>query len=155
VILKLLHPGNVAKGSLHEAAETYRKRVRTCRTEEVYLKPEKNQDRSTTAAGLTREAERILKAVGPRDRLIVLDPKGKEHSSPELAKRLQDWMSQGHRAVCFALGSPCGLADTVKSAAQERWSFGRLTLPHDLARVVLWEQLYRAETILRGEPYHK
>ena len=156
MILKLLHPGNTSKGPLHQAAEAYRLRIRPCRTEEVYLKAEKILDKAATQeAALKREGERILQAVGSRDRLIVLDATGTDHTSRELAKRVQTWMSSGSRAICFALGSPWGLDKNLKSAAQESWSLGRLTLPHDLARVIMWEQLYRAETILRGEPYHK
>jgi 23S rRNA (pseudouridine1915-N3)-methyltransferase len=128
-----------------------------CRTEEVYLKAEKILEKTAGAqqGALKREGERILQAVGSRDRLIVLDPSGREHTSPELAKRMQSWMSGGSRAICFALGSPWGLDESLKGQAHESWSLGRLTLPHDLARVIVWEQLYRAETILRGEPYHK
>ena len=76
-------------------------------------------------------------------------------SSTAIAKALQRWMNSGHVAVCFALGSAYGLHPSVKEKAQACWSFGKITLPHDLARIVLWEQLYRAGTILKGEPYHK
>lgn len=113
------------------------------------------EDPGAVAEGLAVEGERVLAAVGPRDHLVALSLEGEPWSSTRLARELGRWRSGGHRAVCFALGSAHGLASAVTSRASQRWSFGALTLPHDLARVVLWEQLYRADTILRGEPYHK
>ena len=155
--LRLLHPGSASKGPLEEACKIYRKRIRHLRTEERFLKAEKLSDISPHAieCALDREGERLLSAVGPRDRLIVLDPRGASWTSEETANHLQQWMSGGFQSVCFALGSAYGLSSQVKKKAHARWSFGNLTLPHDLARVVLWEQLYRAQTILHGEPYHK
>ena len=157
MILRLLHPGSVSKGPLEEASKLYQKRIRNLRVEERYLKAEKLGDTSARAIAqaLDREGEKILAAVGPRDRLVVLDPTGKTWTSPETANHLQSWMSGGYQAICFVLGSAHGLSPQVKKRAHETWSFGRLTLPHDLARVVLWEQLYRAQSILKGEPYHK
>jgi len=96
-----------------------------------------------------------MAAVGGRDRLVVLDPSGDPWTSPEASRHLQKWMSGGYQAICFALGSAYGLDPTVKQRAHETWSLGKLTLPHDLARVVLWEQIYRAQSIIKGEPYHK
>jgi 23S rRNA (pseudouridine1915-N3)-methyltransferase len=86
---------------------------------------------------------------------VALDRTGKALSSEGLSERLAAWMQAGHGAIVLALGSARGLAPEVLARAEERLSFGPMTLPHDLARVVLWEQLYRASTILRGEPYHK
>ena len=157
MILKLLHPGSASKGPLEEASKLYQKRIRNLRIEERFLKAEKLTDTHARAIelALQREGERILSAVGPRDRLVVLDPEGAPWTSPETAKHLQRWMSGGFQSICFVLGSAYGLAPEVKRRSHESWSFGRLTLPHDLARVVLWEQLYRAQSILKGEPYHK
>ena len=93
--------------------------------------------------------------LGHGTQLIVLDKGGEQVSSEALAKRLQSWLSSGHRATVFALGSAHGLSPELIRSASWAWSFGKLTLPHDLARVVFWEQLYRAQSILRGAPYHK
>jgi len=157
VILRLLHPGSASKGPLDEAAKLYQKRIRGLRVDERFLKSEKISDKSQSAIklALKREGDRILSAVGGRDRLVVLDPEGSPWTSPETATRLQKWMSGGYQAICFALGSAHGLDPYVKEKAHEIWSLGKLTLPHDLARVVLWEQIYRAQTIIQGEPYHK
>jgi 23S rRNA (pseudouridine1915-N3)-methyltransferase len=72
----------------------------------------------------------------------------------ELARRLEAWMRDA-RPVALAIGGSRGLDPALVAAASDRWSLGPLTLPHELARVVVAEQLYRATTILRGEPYHK
>lgn len=153
MILRLVHPGSPPRGPLEAAAVEYRDRVaRVTRVEEAFVKPSR---RPETAAALSEEAERILAAVRERDRLVALDRTGTAQSSEAVARRLDAWSQMGLGAVVFALGSASGLAPSVLARAEERWSFGPLTLPHDLARVVLWEQLYRGYTILRGEPYHK
>lgn len=153
MILRLVHPGTAPRGPLEEAARDYRARLeRTFRVEETWLRASRLDDRRQA---LDEEAERILGAVRDRDRLVALDRTGQALSSEALAERLAAWMGARHGAIVFALGSASGLSPEVLRGAHERWSFGPLTLPHDLARVVLWEQLYRAHTIVRGEPYHK
>jgi len=153
VILRLVHPGSAAKGPLDEAARDYQARLsRHLRIDEVWLKPSR---RAEADLALAEEAERIAATVKERDHLVLLDRTGTATSSERLAGRLQAWMGEGHHAVVFALGSAHGLHDALRKPGVERLSFGPLTLPHDLARVVLWEQLYRALTIVRGEPYHK
>ena len=168
--LRLLHAGSRPSGPLDAAAEDYRRRLsRYVRADEVFVKPVKQRGAAPAlvARALETEGQRLLAALKPRDRLVALvvdaAPPGRGHgkrpasgwSSEDLAQRLKAWKSSGATAVCFALGSAYGLAPAVIARADERWSFGPLTLPHDLARVVLWEQLYRADAILRGAPYHK
>jgi 23S rRNA (pseudouridine1915-N3)-methyltransferase len=85
---------------------------------------------------------------------VALTRQGEPWSSRELAHQLEQWR-QGRRPVAFLLGGSHGLDSDQFEAADQRWSLGPLTLPHELARVVVCEQLYRAFTILRGEPYHK
>lgn len=100
------------------------------------------------------EAERIQKTLAPGDVLIALDERGKQLTSPELAQKLSSWSLEG-RSVVLVIGGPNGLDPQLLASAKERWSLSKMTLPHRLARLVLCEQLYRAATILRGEPYHK
>ena len=108
-------------------------------------------------AAVADEGERILRAValGPRDRLIALSPTGEARSSEEWARLLDDRAAAGVARVVFAIGGAGGLAPAVLSAADQRLSLGPQTLSHELAQLVLAEQIYRALTILRGEPYHK
>lgn len=153
MIIRLVHPGTAPRGPLEAAAVEYKDRVaRVTRVEEVWLKPAKKPDPS---AALAEEAERILATLKERDRLVALDRTGKALPSEALAKRIDVWSQLGLGAVVFALGSAHGLAPSVLARADEALSFGPLTLPHDLARVVFWEQIYRGYSILRGEPYHK
>ena len=156
MILRLVHAGPAARGPLGEAAEDYRKRLsRHLKTDEIFVKPARGTDQAHgVERALEEEADRLLRRIDPTDRLIALVI-GEGGSSTALAKRLETWMNRGERRVVFALGSAHGLHKKILERANERWSFGPATLPHDLARTVLWEQLYRAGTILRSEPYHK
>ena len=154
MILRLIHPGSAGSGNLSAAGDDYQRRIRGLRTEECFIKARKRPERGVENA-LEEEGRRILAKVGTRDLLIALDVRGKAMSSEAMAKELNGWMQGGYAAVCFALGSAYGLHPSVRDKAHACWSFGKITLPHDLARVVLWEQLYRAGTILRAEPYHK
>lgn len=86
--------------------------------------------------------------------LVLLDSHGKEFSSEQLAKFLGDYQERNPLPITFAIGGADGFTPEGKSAAQQLISLGKLTLPHELARVVLLEQIYRAFTILKGHPYH-
>jgi 23S rRNA (pseudouridine1915-N3)-methyltransferase len=98
----------------------------------------------------------LVAAIPPRSKLIVLDERGELLSSPELARLVADEQQRGGGdALVFAIGGAEGLSDPVRKQAWKTIAFGRVTLPHRLARVVLLEQIYRAHTILAGEPYHK
>jgi 23S rRNA (pseudouridine1915-N3)-methyltransferase len=88
-------------------------------------------------------------------RQIALVAAGRECSSANLAQKLQQFMQTGTRKIDFILGGAAGLSEEILKCVQEKWSLSKMTLPHELARVVLLEQLYRAGTILRGEKYHK
>lgn len=102
-----------------------------------------------------REGERILGLVKGDAHVIALEVGGELWSSEELAGCLDRLGTYGTSHVVFVIGGSHGLADAVISRAQQRLSFGRMTLPHQLMRLVLVEQIYRAVKINRGEPYHK
>jgi 23S rRNA (pseudouridine1915-N3)-methyltransferase len=103
---------------------------------------------------MDEEARRLHAAI-PRNALVVLlDGRGRPHSSEQLAQRLEHWRMQG-RDLAFLVGGPEGFAAAIRAAADESWSLGPLTLPHPLVRIVVAEQLYRATTILTNHPYHR
>ena len=108
----------------------------------------------TPEARRKEETARLAAAIPPRATLVVLDGGGAAWSSEELARRLESWRVAA-APVALAIGGAFGLEPDFIAAAPFRWSLGTLTLPHELARVVVMEQWYRAWTILRGEPYHK
>lgn len=101
-----------------------------------------------------RETARLRARVPAGATLVCLARGGQEWTSVELAGQLARWRMAA-RPLAFAIGGSTGLDDALLADASTRWSLGPLTLPHELARVVVLEQLYRAFTILRGEPYHK
>lgn len=109
---------------------------------------------ATAAEGLRQEAARLRERVPVAGHVVVLDRGGKGWSSEQLAVRLDGWRLAS-RPVALMLGGSHGLEPGLIQEAAEDWSLGPITLPHELARVVVLEQLYRAWTILRGEPYHK
>jgi len=100
------------------------------------------------------EGQRMLAAIPARSRVISLDGRGEVWSSEALAKQLGVWRMEG-RDLCFLIGGPDGLAPTCQQVAQQSWSFGPMTLPHALVRIVLAEQLYRAMSMLENHPYHR
>lgn len=100
------------------------------------------------------DADRLRAAVPDGATVVALARGGNEWSSAELAERIDRWRLDA-RPVAFLIGGSTGLAPGLIAGASARWSLGPLTLPHELARVVVVEQLYRGFTILRGEPYHK
>jgi 23S rRNA (pseudouridine1915-N3)-methyltransferase len=108
----------------------------------------------TAAAALALEGERLGARLATGARVVVLDRSAAPWSSEQVARRIEQWQLEA-RAVAVVLGGSHGLAPEILARAKERWGLGPLTLPHELARVVVLEQLYRGCTILRGEPYHK
>lgn len=124
-------------------------------TELVEVKEESRSKNAPDARVKLKEAERIRQALEPSDTVIVLDEHGKHHTSVKLAKKFDGWMQDGLSRVSFVIGGPSGLDPDLIKHAQERWALSTFTLPHRLARVVLFEQVYRAFTIVRGEPYHR
>jgi 23S rRNA (pseudouridine1915-N3)-methyltransferase len=108
----------------------------------------------TVAAQRAEEAERLTSKIPNGSTVIALARVGAGWSSADLARQLDRWLLAA-RPLAFLIGGSHGLEGGLISAAPAKWSLGPLTLPHELARVVVMEQLYRAFTILRGEPYHK
>ena len=102
-----------------------------------------------------REGSAIVAALPERAHVILLAIEGKERTSEELSARLDELALRGSSDIAFIIGGSDGVSDEVRARADETLSFGRITLPHNLARVVLLEQIYRACKISRGEPYHK
>ena len=107
------------------------------------------------AAGLEKEADEILGRLPKGCWFCVLTPEGKMLSSPGFAQKLQDVKLSGKSSLCFLIGSSFGIAPRVKGLADFRLSMGPMTFPHHLARIMLLEQLYRAESIQAGGKYHK
>jgi 23S rRNA (pseudouridine1915-N3)-methyltransferase len=143
------------KGWAAEASEDYAKRLRRYFPVGIIEVPEEDINRRPRQEVLSKEADRILKRVSRDAYLISLDrEKGEQLPSEQLARRLEDLGISGHSHVAFVIGGALGLSPGVLRTSQELWSFGAITIPHALARIVLLEQIYRAAKIQRGEKYH-
>jgi 23S rRNA (pseudouridine1915-N3)-methyltransferase len=101
-----------------------------------------------------KEAELTERHISPADHVVLLDERGREYRSVEFSGYLQRKMNGSTRHLVFVCGGPFGFAERILKRADERMSLSRMTFPHQLARVIFAEQLYRALSILRGEPYH-
>ncbi len=102
-----------------------------------------------------KEAEALLVACAGYDKVIALDERGKDISSRELALQLSKWQQQGTSSVAFIIGGADGLDESVRKRADLTLAFGRATWPHMLVRAMIAEQIYRAQTINDGHPYHR
>ena len=118
------------------------------------IRPEKRDGGKTIEQLLTAEGARILAALPPRCRIVVMDENGKPWTTIKLADSIRGWMENGGDTA-FIVGSADGLAPGVKNSADEVLALSALTLPHGLARVLLAEQLYRAISIIKRHPYHR
>ena len=154
----------IAVGKLKEAfwvsaCAEYLKRLQAYAKVQVVEVPDVDPAKAGGDAGaVTREGEAILAALAKlpaRTHVVLLDIRGKERSSESFAARLEELGVGGVSDVAFIIGGSCGVSPAVRAKADETLSFGPITLPHNLARVVLVEQIYRAFRIIRGEPYHK
>jgi len=150
----------IAVGKLKErywrdACEEYAKRLSATTTLAVVEIADRNPARLGVERTLQEEAADILKAVPAQAWVIALVINAPQLASEEFSAHLDALKLAGHSHLCFVIGSSHGLAPEVLARADEQLSFGKITLPHNLARVVLLEQLYRAESISKGSPYHK
>ena len=150
--------GTLKEGYLREAVAEYKKRLsQYAKVEEIEIKEERinNEDnRAEIENALTKEAEKILAAI-PKDSLkIALCVEGKQYSSEELAKLIGEGNDRGGK-IAFVIGSSYGLYEKVKKECDVRLSFSKLTFPHQLMKVILFESVYRSFTILAGKRYHK
>jgi 23S rRNA (pseudouridine1915-N3)-methyltransferase len=143
------------KGWTAEGCDDYLTRLRRYFPVEIVEVPEEDMNRRTAEEVRAAEGRRLLKHLPAGTYVVVLDrERGKQLSSEELARKLTSLGLAGRSHVTLVLGGPLGLSPEVLGRADERLSFGPITLPHALARVVLLEQLYRALKIERGEKYH-
>ena len=131
---------------------------RFAKFEIVELPDEKTPDNASEAQNhqiMEKEGDRILAKISERDYVIVLAIEGKQFPSEEFSRIIADTTLRGYSDIVFVIGGSLGLADKVKKRANLKMSFGLLTLPHQLMRLVLAEQIYRAFMIQQGSPYHK
>lgn len=158
VQLSIITVGTLKEGYLKEAVAEYKKRLsQYARVDEICLKEEaiKNEDdASEISRALDAEGARILAAIPKDAYTAALCVEGKEYDSPGLARLISEAADSKGR-IALIIGSSHGLSPAVKSAADARISFSRLTFPHQLMKVILMEAVYRSFTIIAGKRYHK
>lgn len=151
--IKIVWVGRTKSAPLRTLVDEYLERLTN------YARCEITELRESTAREDERikseEGERIINSLNADVTMILLDREGHGWSSEELADQIERWQNESRREVAFVIGGHLGVGAAVRGRAQQAWSLGRLTLTHEMARLILVEQLYRAHTILRGAPYHK
>lgn len=150
--------GNLKEKFFSDAVSEYSKRLsRYCKFSVKELQEEKTTDQSTSAViekTLSKEGERILSKIGKSDYVVAMCIEGKIISSEELSQKVED-ISMHSGTVSFVIGGSWGLSDDVKKRADMKLSVSKMTFPHQLFRVMLCEQIYRAFTISANAKYHK
>lgn len=150
----MLTVGKTDAGWVREGLETYSSRLSRYVPFSVNEIPElKNASSLSKAQVKEKEGELILSRVTAKDTVILLDEKGKEYSSSEFAKEVEKLISGGKNNV-FVIGGAFGFSDAVYARSDGKVSLSRMTFTHQMVRAIFVEQLYRAFTIIKGEPYH-
>src|SRR5438093_13678829 len=151
--VRVIWPGKTRNAHFRALMNDYLKRLtHFVRCEITELRETRGSERVTS---IDKDSKRISDALRVGAITVLLDPDGNEWSSRELAAQIERWENSGIKEVAFVVGGPNGVSPELSSRADRRWSLSRLTLTHEMARVFLLEQLYRAYTIIQGLPYQK
>lgn len=153
MLFRFVWVGKTRSEHLRSLVDDYLARLRRfVRCEVTELRESSARD---VREGIEDEGRRIIGALRSDALVVLLDVEGREWSSFELAGEIEKWQTVGRKEVAFIIGGHNGVSKEVTARAQIRWSLSRLTFTHEMARVVLAEQLYRAYTIIHGLPYQK
>ncbi|SFH61208.1 23S rRNA (pseudouridine1915-N3)-methyltransferase [Pseudobutyrivibrio sp. OR37] len=157
--VRILCVGKIKEKFYRDAISEYSKRLsKYCNLEIVEVNDEKTSENSTeTEINIIKdkEGERILKHIKDRDYAIALAIQGKQQDSVAFSKYIENLGVTGNSSICFIIGGSLGLSDAVMKRCNASISFSKMTFPHQLMRVILLEQIYRAMRIMNNEPYHK
>ncbi len=153
--ITLLTVGKTDKGWIKDGLDIYLSRLKYYIQFSIVEIPELKNVASLTKEEIKiREGELILKQIKPNDDVVVLDERGKEYTSIKWAEALSKKVNLGGKDIVFIIGGAYGFAESVYERANSKISLSKMTFSHQMARVFFVEQLYRAFTIMRGEPYH-
>lgn len=153
--ITLLVVGKTTDTIVENLTNVYIKRLEHYLDFQFQIIPElKNTKAMSEAEQKQREGELILKAAQGASRVVLLDEKGSGYTSVEFSQKISGYMNSGQKSVVFVIGGPYGFSPDVYSAAQEKISLSKMTFSHQMVRAIFVEQLYRAFTIIKGEPYH-
>lgn len=157
--LSVVCVGKCKEAFFRDAVAEYAKRLsKYCDFHILEVADEKTKEHSSEREEelvKQKEAERIERALRPDDYVVALAIEGKKYDSVKFSRQIETWMGTGKSRIVFVIGGSLGLHERILSRADEKISFSDLTFPHQLMRVILAEQIYRAFRIRNGEPYHK
>ncbi|WP_326717452.1 23S rRNA (pseudouridine(1915)-N(3))-methyltransferase RlmH [Vagococcus jeotgali] len=157
--IKIITVGKLKEKYLKQGIEEYSKRLgRYCQLQLIEVPDEKAPEALSEAEMIQvkdKEGERILSKISDQDYVFALAINGKQFSSEDFAKEIDTLTTRGKSQFTFVIGGSLGLSDKVLKRSNQEMSFGKLTYPHQLMKLVLVEQIYRAFRINNGEPYHK
>lgn len=147
--------GKTQGGFIGEGEKEYTTRLRRyIKVEKIELQYVKNAKNKTQEQLKKEEGAMILSKLEPGGKIVLLDEKGEQFSSLQFSKHIQGSMNMGDKHITFIVGGAYGFSDEVYQAAHEKLSLSKMTFSHQMIRMLFLEQLYRAFTILRNEPYH-
>ena len=153
--IKLLAIGKTDSGQLQELIEVYEKRLQHYVNFEIDIIPDLKKTKNLSEdQQKEKEGELILKKLAPTDVLVLFDEKGKQFSSVEFSQYLQKKMNSGIKQLVFLIGGPYGFSNAVYAKASGKISLSKMTFSHQMVRLFITQQVYRAFTILKNEPYH-
>ena len=153
--ITLMVVGKTVDKSLIQMIEDYVKRLKFYTDFEMVIIPDlKNNKNMPFDVQKEKEGEMILRSLNDSDDVILMDEHGKEFSSVEFASYIQKKMTSGLKRLVFIIGGPYGFSPAMYARASGKISLSRMTFSHQMVRLIFTEQLYRAFTILKGEPYH-
>ncbi|MDF2067481.1 23S rRNA (pseudouridine(1915)-N(3))-methyltransferase RlmH [Bacillus sp. Cr_A10] len=157
--IQIISVGKLKEKYLKLGIDEYTKRLSSYAKIDLVEVPDEKAPENLSDADMEivkkKEGERILAKIGADTYVIALAIDGKMKSSEQLASDLESLMTYGKSKIAFVIGGSLGLHEEVLKRADEKLSFGKMTLPHQLMKLVLVEQIYRAFRIIKGEPYHK
>lgn len=157
--IKIICVGKVKEKYFRDAIEEYSKRLsRYCSLEIIEVADEMTPDGASEATNniiLQKEGERIKSKIKDTDYVVTLEILGTKYTSENFARKLASVTLNGNSSIAFVIGGSLGLSEDIKAMSQMKLSFSDMTFPHQLMRVVLLEQIYRAFKINSNEPYHK
>lgn len=154
--IKIIAVGKIREKFIFSGVEEYLKRIQPyCSLKIVEIEAETLKNISQIEKAMKIEGEKILSAINENAFTVTMEISGKQFSSEEFAEKIQDINIQGINQLVFVIGGAYGLYDAVKQRSDLHLSLSKMTLPHQMARLLLLEQIYRSFKIINNEPYHK
>lgn len=153
--MTLLCIGKTGKSFLEQGEQEYMKRLSHYVSFDMVVLPDIKQAKSLSEEQIkVREGQQFLDKIQPQDTVLLLDERGKQFDSLEFSNYIQDQFNRGGKHIFFLVGGPYGFSEAIYQRANGKISLSKMTFSHQMIRLFFIEQLYRAMTILKGEPYH-